>query len=409
MISDKKMSSNRSSTAPPSAVIIGLDSVTGLQTARILHAHHIPVIGIAKDPGHYCCKTRVCEQIAQADTESDALIRLLETLGPTFNEKAVLFPCSDTSVLILSRNRDRLMEWYRIILPAAEVIEMMIDKVKFYRYAQEHGFPIPKTFFITSTAQAEQAARNLTFPVILKPPYRPIEWRQQTKEKAFKVANTAELLSLYAKFGNLADILIAQEWIKGSDTNHITCNCYFNAASEPLVTFTTRKLRQWPQRTGQGCFGEAYKDNTVACETIRLYQSVGFHGLGYVEMKQDEESGKYFIIEPNVGRPTGRSATAEANGVDLIYTMYCDAVGWPLPASREQKEGRVKWIYLRRDLQSAFASWRHRELSLREWWQSIRGPKWDAVFSWNDQAPFWHDLLKAAGLLLKRKSVNSEY
>jgi predicted ATP-grasp superfamily ATP-dependent carboligase len=123
-------------------------------------------------------------------------------------------------------------------------------------------------------------------------------------------------------------------------------------------------------------------------------------------MKQDEKSGKYFIIEPNAGRPTGRSATAEANGVDLIYTMYCDAVGWPLPASREQKEGLVKWIYFRRDVQSAFFSWRHHELSLREWWQSIRGPKWDAVFSWHDPAPFWFDLLKAVGLLIRRRSAS---
>ena len=123
-------------------------------------------------------------------------------------------------------------------------------------------------------------------------------------------------------------------------------------------------------------------------------------------MRRSNLTGKYFIIEPNVGRPTGRSATAEANGVELIYTMYCDALGWPLPANREQKEGEVKWIYLRRDIQSAFLSWRHKELTLRKWWQSIRGPKWDAVFSWTDQAPFWYDLQKVVGLLVKGKSVN---
>jgi predicted ATP-grasp superfamily ATP-dependent carboligase len=400
------MLANKINSASPSAVVIGLDSITGLQTARILRAHNIPVIGVAKDLGHYCCKTNACERIVEADTDSDDLIHVLENLGAMLAEKAVLYPCSDISVLHLSRERHRLQEWYSIILPAAEVIEMMIDKVKFYRYAQENGFPIPKTYFISSREEAEAAAVSLTFPVILKPPYRPIEWRQQTHEKAFKVANTEELLSHYAKLGKLVDILIAQEWIDGNDTNHITSNCYFNNDSQPLVTFTTRKLRQWPQRTGQGCFGEAYRDDHVACETIRLYQSVGFQGLGYLEMKQDEKSGKYFIIEPNAGRPTGRSATAEANGVDLIYTMYCDAVGWPLPASREQKEGLVKWIYFRRDVQSAFFSWRHHELSLREWWQSIRGPKWDAVFSWHDPAPFWFDLLKAVGLLIRRRSAS---
>jgi predicted ATP-grasp superfamily ATP-dependent carboligase len=130
---------------------------------------------------------------------------------------------------------------------------------------------------------------------------------------------------------------------------------------------------------------KAYFDDNVACETVRLYQAWAFMA-GYLEMKQDAVSGKYFIIEPNVGRPTGRSATAEANGVDLIYTMYCDAVGWPLPSSREQKEGHVKWIYLRRDIQSALTSWRHHELTLREWWRSIGGR--GMLFSWTNRLHF---------------------
>lgn len=390
---------------PPHAIVIGLDSITGLQTSRILSQRGVPVIAITKDPSHFCCQTKVCRQILETDTDGEELIYTLERLGPTLKERSVLFPCSDTSVLVVSRYRERLQKWYHVLLPAAEVIEMMVDKVKFYRFAQENGFPISETYFLSSRQDAEEAARKLTFPAILKPPYRPDEWRKNTKEKAFKVADADELLSTYDRCREWTDVLIAQEWIKGTDTNHITCNCYFDSASVPLVTYTSRKLRQWPQKTGQGCFGEAYRDDIVARETVRLYRSVGFRGLAYLEMKRDEESGKYFIIEPNVGRPTGRSATAEANGVELIYTMYCDAVGWTLPMNREQKGGDVKWIYLRQDIQSALYSWFHGELTLREWWRSLRGRKWEALFTWTDQAPFWYDLWRAVALLTKSKSI----
>jgi len=389
----------------PHAIVIGLDSITGLQTARILSQRGVPVIAITKDLGHFCCQTKVCRQILETNTDDEELIFTLETLGPTLKERAVLFPCSDLSVLVISRYRDRLQEWYYVVLPAADVIEMMVDKVKFYHYAQENGFPISETYFLSSREDAEEATRKLTFPAILKPPYRPDEWRKHTKEKAFKVAHADELLSVYDRCCKWTDVLIAQEWITGTDTNHITSNCYFDSTSEPLVTFTSRKLRQWPQKTGQGCLGEAYRDDTVARETVRLYQSVDFRGLAYLEMKRDENSGKYFIIEPNVGRPTGRSATAEANGVELIHTMYCDAIGWPLPTNREQKEGDVKWIYLRQDVQSALFSWLHGELKLQEWWRSIRGRKRDAIFSWNDPAPFWYDLWRAVGLLINSKSA----
>jgi D-aspartate ligase len=363
------------------------------------------VIAIAKDLSHFSCQTKVCKQILETDTDGEDLIFALEKLGPTLNEKAVLFPCSDICVLVISRFRDRLRDWYHVVLPAVNVIEMMVDKVKFYRFAQENGFPISETYFLSSREDAEEAAHKLTFPVILKPPYRPDEWRKHTKEKVFKVAHADELLATYDRCCKWAEVLIAQEWIKGTDTNHITSNCYFDSTSEPLVTFTSRKLRQWPQKTGQGCLGEAYRDDIVALETIRLFKSVDFRGLAYLEMKKDEKSGRYFIIEPNVGRPTGRSATAEANGVDLIYTMYCDAVGQPLPENREQKEGHVKWIYLRQDVQSALYSWFHGELTIREWWQSVRGPKWFAVLSWTDPAPFWYDLWRAVVYQVKHQAT----
>jgi D-aspartate ligase len=377
--------------APP-AIVICLDSISGIQTAQILSQRGVPVIAIAKDRNHFACRTNVCEKILIADIDSFELIQTLETLRPTLKEKPVLFPCSDTSVLVISRHRDRLKELYHVLLPSADVIEMMVDKVKFYRFAQENNFPITNTCFLYSREDAEEAARNLCFPIILKPPYRPDRWRKHVSAKAFKVRDADELLSVYDECHMWADVLIAQEWIEGPDTNHITCNCYFGSDSEPLVTFTSRKLRQWPRKTGQGCFGEAYKDDHVACETVELYRSVGFRGLGYLEMKKDQNTGKYYIIEPNVGRPTGRSATAEANGVELLYTMYCDAVGRPLPASREQTRGDVKWIYLRQDIQSALSSWWHGELTLRDWWKSLRGPKWYAIFSRSDPAPFWYDV-----------------
>lgn len=389
----------------PYAVVVGLDSITGLQTARILSKHHVPVIAIAKDRGHYCCQTNVCEKILEVDTDGEELIITLEVLGATLKEKAVLVPCSDTSVLVISRYRDRLQDRYHYALPADDVIEMMIDKVKFYQYAQENNFPIPETHFLTSRADVENVMHKLKFPVIVKPPYRPDEWRKHTKEKVFKASNADELLAVYERSHNWADVLIVQEWIKGADVNHITCNCYFDSKSNPLVTFTSRKLRQWPQKTGQGCLGEAYLDDVVAYETVRLYKSVEFHGFGYLEMKKEEDSGKYFIIEPNVGRPTGRSATAEANGVELIYSMYCNAAGLPLPENRVQNERDVKWIYLRQDVQSAMVSILHGELNPFEWIRSFRGHKWYAVFSWNDPAPFLYDLWRVLKLLfISRRS-----
>ena len=390
----------------PYAFVIGLDCITGLQTARILAGHNIPIIALAKDPDHFCCQTKVCERIIRANTASEELIEVLESMGPSLSQKAVLFPCTDMSVLTLSRHRQRLSAWYHVVLPEHDVVEMLMDKVHFYTYAQEKGLPIPRTFFLRSRADAEAAADQLTFPCIMKPPMKTPTWEKNARAKVYKVNSRDEFLALYDRCSNWADLLMIQEWIEGDDSSLYSCNCYFNACSEPLVTFIARKIRQWPPETGTSCLGEEIRNDVVLEESIRLFRSVNYRGLGYVEMKRDQRTGKHYIIEPNIGRPTGRSAIAEAGGVELLYTKYCDVVGLPLPANREQKYKGTKWIYLQHDIPSALHYWRRGELTLGEWWRSVRGPKRDAVFSMADPAPFLHSLWKVSKTLVKSRSAN---
>jgi D-aspartate ligase len=136
------------------------------------------------------------------------------------------------------------------------------------------------------------------------------------------------------------------------------------------------------------------RDEPTLATTLAFFATVPYHGLAYLELKRDEQTDEYYVIEPNVGRPTGRSAIAEAAGVELVYTMYCDAAGLPLPpvAQRTQSFTGTKWIDLRRDLQSAFTYWRAGRLSVTDWLRSYRGPRAHAIFSWRDPAPFLFDL-----------------
>lgn len=384
----------------PYAIVIGLDCIQGLQSARILARRQVPVIGVAKDPKYYSCRTRVCEKILFTDTGGPKLIDLLVELGPTLGSKAVLFPCQDKNVLVISEHRERLEPWYHVMLPEHEIVTQMMDKASFYTFAEEKGLPIPPTFIIHSRADAERAAAELTYPAIIKPPYRLREWAKHTKLKGVVVDTQAALLAHYEQMAGWAESLIAQQLVLGGDSSHYTCNCYFDRQGQPLVTFTTQKLRQWQPKTGQACLSQEVVNEKVVAETLRVYASVPYQGLGYLEMKQDERSGDYFIIEPNIGRPTGRAATAEAGGVELLLTMYCDALGLPLPTAREQKGTGVKWMHLLRDLQAAFYHWRRHELTIKEWWKSVKGPKVYAITSLRDPGPILAAVLRAFPVLL---------
>jgi predicted ATP-grasp superfamily ATP-dependent carboligase len=277
-------------------------------------------------------------------------------------------------------------------LPDHDVIQLLIDKVRFYKFAGENDLAIPKTYFLENRTDALEASRQISYPCALKPPYRGRDWNVHINEKALPAANASEFLALYDRCAPYSDALIAQRWISGPDQNLYSCNCYFSRDSVPLATFVAKKLRQWPPETGYSCLGEEVRADPVLEETVRLFSSVGYQGLGYLEMKLDDEDGKFYIIEPNVGRPTGRSAIAEAGGVEILHTMYCDIYGLPLPEQREQKYEGVKWIHLLRDLQSAWHYYRRGQLTFRQWRQSIKGRKAYAVFDWRDPAPFLREI-----------------
>lgn len=400
--------SRTSPATRPAAVVVGLDCITGLQSARILARHDISVIGVASDLAHPCCRTNACERIVAADLSGVGLIQALARIGEDLEEPAVLLPCTDLSVVLISRWREQLAPWFEVALPRHEIVEMLVDKARFYTYAAQAGLPVPATFFLRSPDDAARAARSLRFPCIVKPTLKTALWTRHVREKACRVSSREALLSLYRRWAGWSEVLIAQDYIDGGDGNNYTCNCYFDAASQPLVTFTSRKLRQWPPSTGEGCLSEESRNDIVEQTTIRLFQGAQHRGLGYLEMKRDARTGELLIVEPNIGRPTGRSAGAEAAGVALLYTMYCDVVGLPLPPNREQRYRGAKWIHLRSDVQSALYHWRHEELGLRGWLHSWRGVTADALFSWRDPLPFLLDtgevMLELGGVRQRRST-----
>jgi predicted ATP-grasp superfamily ATP-dependent carboligase len=279
------------------------------------------------------------------------------------------------------------------------MVERLTDKLEFVSFALENELPIPQTFLLRSREAAEAAASSAVYPCVLKPALRSVAWDADAGGKVLRINSAEEFLSTYDRVAGLAETLIAQEWVEGTDGDLFSCNCYFDRNSQSLASFIARKIRQWPPVVGISSSGEEVRNDEVLDVSLRLFTAARYQGLGYVEMKRDKRTGRHYIIEPNIGRPTGRSAIAEGGGVELLMTMYCDAVGLPLPENRRQVYSGVKWIYLRQDLRSAWFYWRRGEITLKEYLKSIRGPKVFAVFSWRDPRPFIADL---TGSLFKK-------
>jgi D-aspartate ligase len=394
-------STGRIPTGRPPAIIVGLDCITGLQSARIFAARGIPVIGIVREPRHFCARSRVPVAIVQAPLDGEPLVDALVQLAPRLDQPGVLIPSSDAAVLAISAGRDRLADAFRFVLPDHADVVRLMDKVGFAEHALAHDLAIPSTAVLRSTEDARRAGESISFPAVLKPAIKDQGWLTKTKAKAFRVESAADLLGRFEQCHAWSDTLIVQSWVDGPEQSLVSVNAYYDRAGTERVSFVARKLRQWPLDTGTSCLGEEVDRPDAAALARSLFGSVAYRGLGYIEAKEDAATGRLVIIEPNIGRPTGRSAIAERGGVELLLSAYRDALGEPLPQAVTQRFGGVKWIYWRHDLQAAFVRARRGELSLSGWLASVRGPKVEAVFSRHDPVPFVADIAYSSAAALR--------
>ena len=388
-------------TDKPSAIVIKLDSITGLDTARILSGYGIPVYGVADDRGHYCTKTSACRELFITDTSGDGLVGTLLDIAARFEAKPILFPCSDESVRVISANRDALREFYDFVIPDGDVLLMYMNKESFYRHACEKGFLVPHTFFLESGSGLEGLPDEAEFPLIVKPALKSPEWIECFKDKVIKVNTRAELRDVLDSGSKVAKGIIAQKWIKGGDSNLVSSISYYDGNGAPQASFVSRKLRQWYTENGDACLAEECRNEEVARLARELLSGTGFRGIGSIEFKLDDESGKYYILEANVGRPVTRIGMTEAAGVPVIYTMYCDASGLPLPPDREQRYKGTKWISFHRDLQASWKYYRDGKLTIDGWLKSLYGVRSFAVLSLRDPMPFLSLMLDGLAGLFK--------
>jgi D-aspartate ligase len=272
----------------------------------------------------------------------------------------------------------------------------LMGKVSFAEHALAVGLPIPPTAILRSREDAERASRELAFPVVLKPDTKGPAWTALTKAKAIRADTPEGMLAVYDAISSASDVLIAQTWVDGPEDGLISVNAYYDRDGVAQATFVARKLRQWPLDTGTSCLGEEVRHPEAEAISAALFGSVPYRGLAYVEAKTDARTGRLLIIEPNIGRPTGRSAIAERGGVELLMTAYCDALGAPLPEARTQRYRGAKWIYWRHDLQAAAVRMSRGELTIGQWWRSVGGSPVEAVFARRDPAPFAADLVQTA-------------
>lgn len=307
------------------AVVLHI-AYTGYGVVRSLASAGIPVTAFQKDTSAPEAKSSLCRQVISFTDDLDLLGGLVD-LAKDHEKKPVLFITSDIYVEFYLKYRELLKDLYLIHYPDTETAGMLLNKDLFLDYAARHSLPVPRSFKINSEQELQAHSTDLTFPVIVKPFTKSPAWLAAKLDKAFYADSPGALISLYNKVKTVEPRLLVQEWVPGPDGNVEYCLTYFDNDSNCLACFTGAKIRQWPVGTGSTASTKPVDNQLIKDLTISLFSSLGYRGFGSVEFKKHESTGRYYIMEPTVGRPNQQSYVATANGLNMPLIAYNSLTG----------------------------------------------------------------------------------
>ena len=150
--------------------------------------------------------------------------------------------------------------------------------------------------------------------------------------KASKVASLKELEELWSRMREVTDEVIVQEWIEGGDAEIFFCLQY-RKPGKPSISFVGRKICQWPLLVGgtASCMPAPEVEGELIVLTDRYFDKVGFVGLASMEYKRDVRDGRFYMVEPTVGRTDYQEEISSLNGVNIPLAAYLGELGQEPP------------------------------------------------------------------------------
>ena len=367
---------------PPAAILGG--GVTALSVARSLARAGI-TIHVLDRPSSPARFSRAVTEFVDVGTERPQE-RMLEWLEAA-DRGAVVLAGADDGVELLARHGARLRaRGYRVAEADPEVLGAMLDKLRTYELAGEHGIPAPRVIRIADHGDLAAATQQLRFPCVLKPAQSHLFARLSgSGAKVLVVRSALELRREWARLSALGVEMFVTEVIYGKSDEFVSYYGYLDEHGESLVHFTKRKIRQCPIGFGIGTYHETTLDEELAAVGLRFLQAVGLRGLGNIEFKRDARSGELVLIECNP-RFTLSNELIRAAGVDLATICYQRALGRPVERVDAYRVGLHLWDPVR-DVRALSAYRRAGELSNRAWLKSLMHRQVLPTFRLDDPLP----------------------
>ena len=385
-----QISSRASGNLDTSVPVVVLKTHHGsLGIARSLGRLGVDVYGIAASPNEPSTLSRYWRACYHWNLDSATAERSVEyflELGRQLGRRAILIPVSDRTAMFVAEHAEALRQAYLFRALSPELIRTLTSKKGMYALVKKLGIPTAETLFPSSRTDVVRFLDSAVFPVMLKANDGVLLFARTGRKMAI-VRNAAELLDYYDRWEDPDNPnLMLQEYIPGADDTVWMFNGYFNTASDCLVGFTGKKIRQNPVSMGSTSLGICLPNDVVYKTTLKFMKAVGYQGILDIGYRYDARDGKYKVLDVNCRIGSTFRLFVDSNGLDVVRALYCDITGQPVPAAAST-EGR-KWVAEDLDVESFYQSWRAGRIGILQWIWSFRGVREGAWFALDDLRPF---------------------
>jgi D-aspartate ligase len=380
------------------ALVIGGD-YRGLGIVRSLGRHDIPVWVVEygdKLAGFSRYARRRLEWPGGTETEQlDYLLRLADIHRI---DGWVLFPTTEETAWLISRNHAALSARYRLTTSPWSEYMVAVDKRQVYRRAESLGIDVPGTWYPQSADDV--AALELEYPVILKPAMR-IMHNRFTDAKAWRIEDRASLIERYESASRLLpahEVMIQEVVIGGGDRQ--LAFAATGRDGEALAFVTAQRTRQYPAEFGRAStFVETIDHPEIVKSSLRLLASLQLTGPVEMEYKHDVSDDRIKLLDVNA-RAWGWHSLGAAAGVDFAYLAWREAIGDVF----EPTQGRagVRWVRLAIDLPASAREIAGGRMKLGSYIRSLRTPLEGPISALDDPLPALMDLPLMAGRAAKK-------
>jgi predicted ATP-grasp superfamily ATP-dependent carboligase len=382
---NERRGSSRKLAGEPMACVVG-----DLSMVRALGRDGVPVAVATSDPASKVKLSRYCKAEVRTPgwvDEPEAALGALVAWGREQRDAPVVFYQGDHDMLALSRGRSRLAPHLRCVLPPAELVEEVSDKLRFAALAERERLPVPFTLTLRrGSAIAAELARWDRFPCVLKPCMRSPRFAQLAQnQKAMRIRGAAAMDAALAVIESQDTDFVIQEAIEGGEECIESYHAYIRPGGEVMGDFTGRKIRTAPRLYGFSTYVEITDDDEVRRLGRSILERIGFSGVAKIDFKRDPRTRRLYLLEINPRFNLWHHAGAAA-GVSIPALVYRDCIepGSARPAGRAR--AGVRWV-------NAHADWQAFEGSPARWIVEMLGADVNESFLARDPLPALDDIL----------------